>query len=98
MPYRRINIWQSLDWLTVFIYLIMVICGWFSVYGSSYDYDQTSMFDFSGRAGQQMVWIVTAIVLAFFIILIEADWYNIFAYWIYALIILQIILNSCLNR
>ncbi|MCL2650452.1 MAG: rod shape-determining protein RodA [Candidatus Azobacteroides sp.] len=93
MPYRKINIWQTIDWTTISIYLIMVIFGWFSIYGASYNYDQTSMFDFSGRAGQQMVWIITAVVLAFIILLIEADWYDVFAYWIYALIILLLIVT-----
>ena len=93
MPYRKVNIWQDIDWITISIYMIMVIGGWFSVCGASYDFDQTSMFDFSGRAGQQMVWIITAVVLAFIIILIEAEWYNIFAYWIYILIILLLIIT-----
>ncbi len=93
MPYRKINIWQSIDWTTVLVYMIMVISGWFSIYGASYDYDQTSMFDSSGRAGQQMVWIITSVVLAFVILLIEADWYDIFAYWIYILIILLLIIT-----
>jgi len=93
MSYRKINIWHAVDWTTIFIYLIMVISGWFSIYGASYDYDQTSMFDFSGRAGQQMVWIITALVLAFVILLIEADWYDIFAYWMYILMILLLIVT-----
>ena len=93
MPYRKINIWQTIDWTTIFVYMIMVIWGWFSIYGASYDYDRTSMFDFSGRAGQQMVWIITAVVLVFMILLIEADWYDIFAYWLYALMILLLIVT-----
>ena len=93
MPYRKINIWKTIDWMTVFIYLIMIIFGWFSIYGSSYDYNQTTMYDFSGRTGQQMVWIITAIVLAFIILLIETDWYDVFAYWIYILLILLLIVT-----
>ena len=93
MPYRKTNIWQDIDWITIFIYMIMVVGGWFSVCGASFDFDQPNMFDFSGRAGQQMVWIITAIALAFIITLIEAEWYNIFAYWIYALIIILLIVT-----
>ncbi len=93
MPYRKTNILETLDWSTIFIYLIMVIFGCFSIYGSSYDYDQKSMFDFSGRAGQQMIWIGTSFILAFIILMIESDWYDIFAYWIYALIIILLIVT-----
>ena len=93
MPYRKINIWKTIDWTTIFVYMIMVVWGWFSIYGASYDYDRTSMFDFSGRAGQQMVWIITAVVLIFMILLIEADWYDVFAYWMYVLMILLLIVT-----
>ena len=95
MPHsRKINIWRTIDWTTIFLYLLMVVSGWFSIYGASYDFDQaTSMFDFSGRAGQQMVWAITAVILAFCILLIEADWYEVFAYWIYILIILLLIIT-----
>ncbi|MDR0233096.1 MAG: rod shape-determining protein RodA [Dysgonamonadaceae bacterium] len=93
MFHRKINIWQKVDWITILIYMIMVISGWFSIYGASYDYDQSSIFDFSGRAGQQMVWIITALALAFIILLVEAEWYEIFANWIYILMILLLIVT-----
>ncbi len=91
MPYRKINIWESVDWWIVFIYLILVIAGWFSIYGASYEYDNTSMFDLSGRAGMQMVWIGTSLALAFVILMLDSDIYGILAYLIYALVILLLI-------
>jgi rod shape determining protein RodA len=91
MPYRKNNIWLSVDWTTVAIYLILVIVGWFSIYASSYDFDQVSIFDLSGRAGMQMVWILTSLVLGCSILLIESDWYDIFAYWIYFIVILLLV-------
>ena len=94
MSHRKVNIWKTVDWFTISIYLFMVGFGWFSIYGASYDYEQTTtMFDFSGRAGQQLIWIITAIMLASVILLVEADWYDVFAYWIYLLIILLLIVT-----
>jgi rod shape determining protein RodA len=93
MPYRKNNIWISVDWLTIAIYLILVIIGWFSIYASSYNFDQVSIFELSSRAGIQMVWIVTALVLGFSLLMIESDWYDIFAYWIYFFIICLLILT-----
>ncbi len=90
---RKTNIFQTLDWSVIAIYFVMVIFGWISIYGSSYDFDQTGMFDLSGRAGMQMLWIGTSVVLAFVILMIESDWYDIFAYWIYGLIILLLIIT-----
>ena len=93
MPYRKSNIWLSLDWWTIAIYLIMVIAGWFNIYASSYDFDQVSIFDLSGRAGLQMIWILTSLAIGFSLIMIESDWYDIFAYWIYAFVLLLLIIT-----
>ena len=93
MPYRKINIWDNLDWWTVITYLILVVAGWFSIYAASYDFDQVDIFDLSGRSGMQMVWIITSLVLAFSLLMIESNWYDIFAYWIYFAIIVLLIIT-----
>jgi rod shape determining protein RodA len=87
-----------LDWGTVALYLILVIAGWFSIYAASYDFDQTSIFDYSGRAGKQMVWILTSLILAFILLLIESDWYDIFSFWIYVIISLLLLATIFLAR
>jgi rod shape determining protein RodA len=71
----------------------MVIAGWFNIYASSYDFDQVSIFDLSGRAGMQMIWILTSLVIGFSLLMIDSDWYDIFAYWIYILTILLLIVT-----
>ena len=38
---------RSIDWLTLILYLIMVVAGAVSVYAASYDFDGASMFAFS---------------------------------------------------
>jgi len=93
MPYRKSNLWLSLDWWTVAIYLILVIAGWLNIYASGYDFDQVSIFNLSGRAGMQMIWILTSLVIGFSLLVIDSDWYDIFAYWIYIFIIFLLILT-----
>lgn len=93
MPYRKINIWKSIDWITVVLYLILVLYGWTAIYGASYDYDYVGMLDLSGRSGQQMVWIIFSLGLGFVILLLDSDWTEVFAYWIYIFMILLLILT-----
>lgn len=93
MSYRKINIWDNLDWWTIALYLTMVIAGWFSIYAASYDYDHAGMLEWSGRSGKQMVWILTSLILGFLILMIESDWYEIFAFWIYFLILALLLLT-----
>jgi len=91
MPYRKSNIRLSLDWWSIAIYLILVIGGWLNIYASGYDFDHVSIFNLSGRAGMQMVWILSSLVIGFSLLMIDSDWYDIFGYWIYAFVILLLI-------
>ena len=40
------------------MFLSLALFGWLNIYGASYTFDQTSIFDFSNRAGKQFVWIM----------------------------------------
>ncbi|MGL4328211.1 MAG: rod shape-determining protein RodA [Tannerellaceae bacterium] len=91
MSFRKTNIWRDLDWFTVILYVIMVIAGWFSIYGATYEFDNTSMFDLSGRAGMQMVWFGTSVLLIFVILMLNDEVYDVLAYFLYFLVILLLI-------
>lgn len=91
--YQRNSIWSKLDWITVSIYVLMVIGGWFTIYAAGYDFDQVLIFNLSGRAGMQMIWIVISVVIGFSILLIENNFYDIFAYWIYIFVIFLLIVT-----
>ncbi len=88
---KRENIIANTDWLTVFLYLGLVIFGWFTIYSASFDNPDTSMFDLSERFGKQFLWIGLALLLAFIIMIIDAKFFSAFAFWIYAFIIVLLI-------
>ncbi len=81
---RRVNIWGSLDLISVLLYLALVFIGLISVYAAVYDENHSSIFDFSQRYGKQFVWIIAALLIAFSIILIDGKFFTVFAYVIYA--------------
>lgn len=92
------HIKKSVDWLSIALYLIMVLFGWFSIYGASYNYEHaTSMFDLSGRAGMQLVWIGTSLVLGFIILKLDSNIYDILAYYIYAAFILLLLITIAIS-
>jgi rod shape determining protein RodA len=92
MSLRKTDTWKSVDWWTIVIYLILVISGWFSIYSSSYEYNSNiGMFDISGRAGMQMIWICTSLILAFILMMLDRNSYSVLAYFIYAFVILLLI-------
>lgn len=88
---RRVSIWKTVDWFTIILYLIMVIYGWFTICGASYEFNNVGLFDPSGRPGQQLIWIGTSVILIFIIMMLESDFYDIFAIAIYLAIILLLI-------
>lgn len=82
------SVWSSLDWWTVGIYLVLLIFGWFSICGASYSYGDSDFFSLSTRSGMQVVWIGTAVILAFVILMTDSRYFDTFAFIIYGLLLL----------
>ncbi len=79
---------RSLDYWTILIYLALLIFGWVSVCGASYNYGDTDIFSLSARSGMQIVWIGTSLVLALVLLLLDDRLYGTFAYVLFGLILL----------
>lgn len=93
MRYRKSSLWLTVDWITILLFALLVIAGWFSICGASYDFDNAGLFDPSGRPGSQLIWIGTSVALIFILMMLEGDFYDIFAYLIYGAIILLLLLT-----
>ena len=85
--------WKTVDWMTIGLYVVMVVAGWISVCGASYNMDQPTLFDWSGRTGMQFVWIMLSIALIFLIMMLDKNFFETFAYPIYGFVILLLILT-----
>jgi len=93
---RNSNIWQNLDWITVGLFLTLMLLGWLNIYGASYTFDSTSIIDFSNRAGKQFHWILGTLVLAVVLLLIDYKTYDILAYIAYGAMILLLLATPVL--
>ena len=91
MESRSTNIWRSIDWVTVILYLILVLCGWVSIYAASYDFDNASIFDFAERSGKQLMWIGLSLMLAFMILMVDFRVYETYAYLFYGIVLLLLV-------
>jgi rod shape determining protein RodA len=72
---------------------MLVTAGWISICGASFDFDHQAFFDLSERPGMQLVWIGTSVVLIFLIMMLDKNFFETFAYPIYGLVILLLILT-----
>ena len=92
------SIISGIDWWTIIMFLVIAIFGWMNIYGSSYNYDQTSIWDFSNRAGKQLVWLITAIVMGGVILMIEEKAYDVLAYVLYGGMMVLLIITPLVAR
>ena len=81
------GILKSIDWITILLFLVIIILGWFSVLGATYIFGDTISIDFSSRAGKQLLWIGLALIWGFSLLLIDDRIYDTFSYIIYAIMI-----------
>ena len=87
------NVLRSVDWFTVFLYAILVIAGAVSIYAATYDFENSSMFDLSEFSGKQFLWIGMSFLIGFSLLLIDRRLYEAYAYPIYGVMILLLILT-----
>ena len=90
---RNESILKTIDWTTIVIYLLLVAFGWISICGASYDYSEHDLLDFSTRAGKQFVWIICSFGLGAVLLLLDDLFYDTFAYLIYGILILLLVVT-----
>ena len=88
---RSGNIWQYVDWITIGVFLLLVVFGWLNIYGASYTFDQTSIFDFSNRAGKQFTWIMGSLLMGIVLLLIDYKTYDVLTYFAYGAMLLLLL-------
>lgn len=93
MDRRNENILINIDMWTIGLYIALVIFGWVSIYGASYNFDDRDFWDFSQRYGKQLVWIGCSVVIAAVLLMLDTKIYTTLAYVIYILFIILLIVT-----
>ena len=81
---------REIDWITVSIYLGLVLIGWLMIYavGSG---DNPDIFDMSARHGVQLVWIGISVFAGIIMLIIESSFYKTFAYIFFGIAIVLLL-------
>jgi len=85
------NIFANVDWITILIYLVLVLIGWVNIYAAVYNEEHQSILDLSQRYGKQLMWIGLAIILAVIILMLEGQFFTSFALPIYGGVMLLLL-------
>lgn len=76
----------------------MILAGWMNIYAASSSFDSTTLFDLNYSFGKQFLWIVCALVIAAFILILDSKFIEFISYPVYALTIGSIILVLFLGK
>lgn len=88
---ERNNIFSNIDWQITTLYLVLVVMGWLNIYAAVYNEDYSSIFDITQSYGKQLIWILSSLFLALLILLTDARFFSTFAYLIYGLLIILLL-------
>lgn len=82
---------KKLDWILIGCYIFLVIFGWMNIYSSSLG-DASEGFDWRAKYGMQLIWTASAVMIALIIVyVIPARFYSVFAWWMYAFMLLSLL-------
>lgn len=86
------SVTNNLDWISVVIYIILVILGWLNIYSSSLSSieEETSIFDFSQIYGKQFLFILFSIPIIFVVLSIDAKFYEKYSSIIFAIALVSL--------
>ena len=78
------------DWISIFIYLILIVFGWANIYSASLGNTPGSFFDLDQPYGKQALFVILSILLIIIILSIEAKFYQRFSSIIYIISLLSL--------
>ncbi len=96
---REDNITNKIDWVTVLIYGAIVFLGWLNIYAVTYDETaDTSIFSLHLNSGRQLIFIGGSVIIILAILVIDRQFYETFAYIIYGVMMLVLLLVPLVGK
>ena len=73
------GLFGRIDWLTVFLYALLVLIGWVNIYSTTLSDPDLSIFDFSTLYGKQLIFFILAMLGVLVVLFIETNFFERFA-------------------
>jgi rod shape determining protein RodA len=77
------SITNSIDWITILIYILLVTLGWMNIYSANSTSNSNYYIDFSQNYGKQLIFIILNVFLIAIILSLDAKFYERFAGFIF---------------
>lgn len=96
---REDNISDSLDWVTIGLYLAMVLLGWINIYAVVYDEGvHQPIFSLTLNSGRQLLFIIASFFIIMGIVILDMRFYEAFAYVLYGIILVLLFLVPIIGK
>lgn len=84
------SVTNNIDWISVFIYIALVVMGWLNIYSSSLSIEEVTGFDFGQIYGKQLLFILFTIPLIFVVLSVDGKFYEKYASIIFAIALVSL--------
>ncbi len=92
------SLFFNVDWFIILTYLALCIIGWFNIHAAVYDPMNPSIIDLDTNYGKQLIFIISAFIIGFAILLFDNKFFNTFSPVFYGITILLLILVLIIGR
>lgn len=89
---------KNFDWVSIVLYLAILIFGWFNIYAAVFDAEHASVLDFSCQHGKQIIWIGLAFLSALVVCLIDPRVFSNASYFIYGIVLLLLVVTLFIGQ
>jgi rod shape determining protein RodA len=92
------NFFLNVDWITVFLYLVLCTIGWLNIHSAVYDERHPGLLDIETHYGKQFLFILIALAVAIVILLLESRFITALSPGFYAITVLLLMLVLVVGR
>ncbi len=92
------SLFFNVDWFIILTYVTLCIIGWFNIHAAVYDPMNPSIIDLDTNYGKQLIFIISAFIIGFAILLFDNKFFNTFSPVFYGITILLLILVLIIGR
>jgi rod shape determining protein RodA len=92
------SIFFNVDWFIILNYIVLCVIGWFNIHAAVYDPLNPTILDLDTNYGKQLIFIISALIIGFTILLLDSKVFTTFSTIFYAITIILLILVLLIGR
>lgn len=92
------SLFFNVDWFVILTYLVLCIFGWFNIHAAVYDPGHPSIIDLDTNYGKQLIFIISAVIIGFTILILDSKFFNTFSPIFYGLTLILLVLVLIIGR